>query len=752
MDNQSGIWQHFVFYLSLLVLAVALRIVPLLAGAPVWHPDEFNYTYFPLLFLEGNLKPYFYYYPHFHHYLLAVLYALFIAIQSLLTGWSFSQTVAHYYFWQTDDILFVGRAVSALLGAGSIVFSTLIARRVYGDWAAMASAAFATVSVLAIRQAPLAAADVPMTFWFVAALWAALRLPTCEKPRDYALAGIFIGLAAASKYHGALVAVAVAAAHLELRRPLLDRRLLLAACVAVATFFLASPYVLLEYERFAQDFGAVAQHVAAGRGNSGPAAWYHTRFTLWHNIGFLAAILSLAGIWSAIKSTNGRVLLTSFAVYYLAIGSGQLVFVRYALPVAALQCVLAAGGLVLVRQRRWRNGLLVLALLQPSYNALSVAQLLAAPDTRSEARQWIEQQVPAGSTLANFGGWAGDVQLETFEHLWWRTKYYVWNAGYEKLEQHLYFFEENASIPPFYHYAIQATNGERASGNSKIFADFSTPYAMLHRHPLGASHIDSSFARELAANAQRVATFIPKGIEEKDVSSYDPLDAYYVPIADFGSIAQPGPAIEIWRVEDIALPPPRPLSPVQALATAYLSGARAALAQQDPAAYISLATRARLLDPGQVDAAYHLNLGIAHRRLGNFQAALQQWQQALIFDSTLVAAHYNSGLVQRYDLGDIPEAVMAWQRALALDKNHLASREELALALGAQHQYQQAAQHWQRLLELSPTHIAAHLNLGLLYLRHLDDPARARMHLGAVLTLKPDHPQSEQIRAILQQR
>ena len=83
------------------------------------------------------------------------------------------------------------------------------------------------------------------------------------------------------------------------------------------------------------------------------------------------------------------------------------------------------------------------------------------------------------------------------------------------------------------------------------------------------------------------------------------------------------------------------------------------MAQQDPAAYISLATRARLLDPGQVDAAYHLNLGIAHRRLGNFQAALQQWQQALIFDSTLLAAHYNSGLVQRYDLGDIPEAVMA---------------------------------------------------------------------------------------------
>ncbi len=708
MISKRALW------IGLGIFALVLRLGPLLVGKPVWHPDEFNYTYFPLLFFAGDLNPDFFYYPHFHHYLLAVCYTPFLALQALLRGWSFAQTVAHYYFWQTEDILLVGRAVSALLGAATIAWLTLITRRIYGDWAAMAGAAFAAVSVLAVRQAPLAAADVPMSFWFAAALWAALRLSAHERLRDYALAGLLVGLADSSKYHGALIAVAVAVAHLQLRRSPLDKRLLLAAFVSIATFSLTSPYVLIEYERFAQDFGAVVDHVAGGRDDLGPAAWYHARFTLWHNLGPLAAALSLAGIWHALHSANGRVLLVSFAVYYIAISSGQLVFVRYALPVAVLQCALAAGGLALVRRRRWRTYLLLLALLQPTYNALSVAYLLSKQDTRSQARQWIEQRVPAGSTLANFGGWAGDVQVETFEHLWWRSKYYVWNAGYEPFEEHLYFFEKNSPISPFYHYAIQAGNGENAHGSTKILDDFSTPYAILHRHPLGSSHIDTAFARELPDHAQLVATFAPRELE-KNAASYDPLDAYYVPLAHFNGLDRPGPAVEIWRVNHIEMPQQRVLSPIQAIATAYMSGARAALDQQDPATYVRLAARALLLDPQQLDAAYQLNLGIAQRRLGHFQAALQQWQQALMLDSTLVAAHYNSGLVYHYDLGNTPEALKAWRRALALDDEHLLSREQLALALSDQHQYAEAARHWRRLLQL-----------------------------------RPDHPQGEQIRAFLQ--
>jgi|GEM_PF-817010 len=733
---------------TLLLVAGALRLGPLLVGKPAWHPDEFNFVYWPLLFFDGDLNPDFFYYPHFHYYLLASFYALFFALQSLLAGWSLSQSAAHYYFWQADDILLIGRLVSALMGVGTVLWLALIARRLYGDSAALATAALAAVSVLAVRQAPLAAADVPMTFWFVAALWAALRLSAHERARDYALAGLLVGLAAASKYHGALIAVALIAAHVQLHRSLFDKRLWLSALISIIAFALTSPYVLIEYERFIQDFRAVVAHTAAVRGDLDPAAWYHARFSLLHNLGYVGSVLALAGIWRSGQSAEGRVLLVSFATYYIAISSGELVFVRYALPAAALQCLLAAGGLTLVRPQRWGTCLLVLALAQPFYNALSVTQLLSAQDTRAQARQWIEREVPAGSTLANFGGWAGDPQIETFEHLWWRTKYYVWNAGYEQLEAHLNFFEQESSIPPFYHYAIQAGNGEKAQGDLEAIDAFSTPYALLHRHPLGASHIDSLFAQQLPNSAQRVATFAPQGLDQSN-PSYDPLDAYYVPLAHFNKLQQPGPAIEIWRVAHISTPPPRTTTPLRALAAAYMSGARGALAQEDPASYVRLSARALLLDPGQLNAAYQLNLGIAHRRLGHFQKALAQWRQALLFDSTFVAAHYNSGLVHRYDLDNTHAALRAWQRALTLDAEHLASREQLAIALGEERQYQEAEQHWLHLLERKPDYVTAHLNLGIIYRHHLNEIDKARSHLNKVLDLRPDHPQNEEIRAFL---
>ena len=87
---------------------------------------------------------------------------------------------------------------------------------------------------------------------------------------------------------------------------------------------------------------------------------------------------------------------------------------------------------------------------------------------------------------------------------------------------------------------------------------------------------------------------------------------------------------------------------------------------------------------------------------------------------------------------------------LVFDDQHLASREQLALALREDHQYEEAARHWQRLLDIEPDYAAAHLNLGQMYLRNLNNPDKARSHLYKVLDLRPDHPQNEEIRAFLQ--
>ena len=87
-----------------------------------------------------------------------------------------------------------------------------LARRLYGPRAGLIGLRLAAVSVLAVRQSPVAGLDVPMTMWYVAAVWGAVRLVRSPGAKDYVWAAVLSGLAASTKYHGALASLAIVAA------------------------------------------------------------------------------------------------------------------------------------------------------------------------------------------------------------------------------------------------------------------------------------------------------------------------------------------------------------------------------------------------------------------------------------------------------------------------------------------------------------------------------------------------------------
>lgn len=705
------------------LIGTTLRLWGLIFGQPAWHPDEFNFVYWPLLFFEGDLNPEVFYYPHLLYYLLTLVYGAVFIGHWLVSGWDIQQTAALYYFWRAEEILLIGRSVCALFGAGTIVWIALIARRVYGPMAGVLAGAFAAVSVLGVRQATLAAADTPMAFFFCAAVWAALRLMERSSYKDYALAGLLVGFAAGTKYHGAIVGVVVLAAHWQVGRSLLDGRLWSGGLLAAVVFAATSPYILIDFDRFREGLIAVAEHTATGRGDLGPAWWYHIHFTLRHNLGWLGAGLAVAGAAVAWRNPQGRILLVSVLAYYLVISTGRLAFVRYALPLAALQCVLAAGVLVLLN--RYRFGVLIagLALCEPLYGAAHVANLLAAADTRSAARAWIEEHVPSGATLGNFGGWAGDVQLQTFEHLWWRVQHYELQVGYIPLEAHLTFFDAQAVLPPYYHYSVQYGNRQHLTGSMDLLDDFACDFAILHRHSLAYSSIDSTFSAALDQQATLSTRFSAEGLAIS-APAYDPIDAYYVPLGDFGGLRQAGPEVEIWRIRPTPLPRSTP-TPRQALGGAYMAGAFSALDQEDLLAFQRLSARALSLDSRLDDARYRLKAGDALRRLGRHQQALAHWRHAAALDETSAEPHYNSGVVHHYDLRNEEMAMRAWQQALAVDPDHVASLGQMAAARRRQGQYEEAASLWRRTIQLDPQNADAFYNLGLVFGHDLDDSETA---------------------------
>lgn len=619
---------------AVLVLAGLLRLWGLVLGAPPRHPDEFNFVYWPLLFfVGGDLNPGFFYYPHLQYYLLGLVYGAHFLWQQLFgAGWTLEQSAAYYYFWESDTPLLVARLVSVGMALVTVWWAGELARRVYGPWAGLAAALLLAVGVLHVRQSALAAVDVPMTCWYVGAVWAAVRLLGRQRPCDYALAAVLVGLAGATKYQGALAGAAVLGAHLLAGRSLLDRRLWLAGLAALGTFLATSPYVALDFAAFRSGFSAVAEHTLQGRDDLGWGWWYHLHTSLRHNLGWPGLALLLLALAHACWRPRREVwvVFCAFAAYFLVIGAGRLVFVRYAVPLAALQAVLVAGLLAQLKGIRWRWLGLGLVALAPLYHSSRVAQLRAAADTRQEARQWIEARVPAGASLCNFGGWAGDPALDTVEELWRKTSYFVRQTG-SSPEVLMPFLDRTAPPSPFYSLAIQPGSRQLDQGSRQAVETYACGYVLLNRHPLSTSRLDAGFLAELPALGEQVARFGPAE-QEGEGPAYDPLDAYFIPLGDFGDLRQPGPQIEVWQLRGQPPSEGRPGSGRQLFAAAFMRAAQSMLEEGKAKDFLDLAGRACDLDPAQADTRFHILAGRACVQLGGYQAALDHWQQALALD------------------------------------------------------------------------------------------------------------------------
>jgi tetratricopeptide (TPR) repeat protein/4-amino-4-deoxy-L-arabinose transferase-like glycosyltransferase len=792
------------FALIIIVLLAALPRVLMLGGVDsIWHPDEFYFVYKPLGFFGGDLNPHLFNYPSLSFYLTALLYGVVFVWQQLFgAGMSLDEWVLYHYFWHPEELLPLARFLALSFALGTIYLTGLIAEKLTDARTGLVAALLASLSIIHLRQSPLAAVDLPMCFWLLAALYFSLRLVEENRLRFYLLAGICTGLAASSKYPGALVGAAVFSAHIlgatalslrALAARFAAGRLWLAALVSLLSFVCTSPYVLIDFATFWQYFARELAHAASGHGaDLGTGWWYHLATTLRYNLGWLGLVGLAAGLCVVLKRPTRLtwVLLATWLVFYLAIGSSRTVFVRYALPLCLLQAIFCA--LVFYHLGRWRWSLLLLSLLlvEPLYASQRLVQIVSGQDTRLQARRWIEEHVPAGSTLCNFGGWYGDVPLRTFEQVWWQ----LWNYenAYPELAKsakadsrlprallaQLDFLEDTRPRAPYYSYIIDSGNHPDERGSLRAIGDHDCDCVVLHRHPLSYSSIDSTFYTALKERGTLLASFVPTGLAAAH-PTYDPIDAYYVPIGDFGELKMPGPAVEIWRLkpEEIGN---YPRSASQLFAQGYAIGSSVRLVQKRPAEAYAMNTRALALDAANGEAL--LTRALLYREKGDRQEAMRLLRAVLEREPQQATALYNLALLAEQG-AELNAAADAFTRFIALRPDYAPAYRELGVVRYRQRQYQQALEMAERGLALAPDEPGFYYNMALAHIglgqteravsileRRLQDAPRdahahfllgnsyaalgrrnsARLHYEQMLELDPAHPRAPSIRLLLQ--
>ena len=448
--------------LAILALALGLRLAGVAWGLPYSFVNADESMVVPKAFAaaNGHPNPQFFFYPSFFFYLTAALYVLAAPVWWLLGNGNFlSQTS---FVVDPGPYFLLGRLLSVAMGTASVYLLYRLGRDAFGRPAGLLAALALAVVPLHVAYSHMAVTDVTaVTFALLAlvllhqAAGARADAPAASAPatssgrgsgdahergraaaparrtrRLLVLGAVAAGLATSTKYNlGMLVLPATVAAVYACKGeaaarvaaggralPVWLRLLVLRLYLPMlAAFVVASPFVLLDAPHFVGDF--LRQTEIMDRGwlgfeNVGNGFWYNVTPNLTGAIGVAALVLGVAGLgWALWRRTRLDLIVAPYVIlYFVYIGTWKELADRYLLPIVPLLLLLAVRLAVeLVQRARPRARpavtaavavVLGVALALPLADSIAFDRTLSGTDTREVAREWIQDNVPAGSLIA----------------------------------------------------------------------------------------------------------------------------------------------------------------------------------------------------------------------------------------------------------------------------------------------------------------------------------------------------------------
>lgn len=377
-----------------------------LPGFTHYHPDEHALVDRATAILQtGDWAPGRFNYPPLYAYLQVGGVAASFVLGKALGLWDTMPGYPLPHFFQ------VARATTALLGTLTVLVVYLAGRSVFGRWSGLLAAVLLGGTYLHIIHSHYATMDVMAGFWTALCLYFSFAWWQRGGARRGLLAGLCAGLAGATKYNAALVAI------VPLAVPLLSApsvrsltRLAWPAIGLALGFLVANPFALLRWEEFQAGISAVLGHYGTAQpGFEGLGNWRWYLSILFTSADALAVATCLAGlaILVARKPRRGLLLLLFPAAYFAMVSSFVVRFERNLVPI--LPFLALAGGWLLdtVAERllpgraRAASLLATSAILAlPLVAAVSLNLQLAGTDYREAAGHWLEQNVEPGTRIA----------------------------------------------------------------------------------------------------------------------------------------------------------------------------------------------------------------------------------------------------------------------------------------------------------------------------------------------------------------
>lgn len=568
-------------YLTLVLIGffgLLVRLWGINFGLPYgvyFRPDEQIVVNYALSFGKGDFNPRWFMWPTLQMYITFMLYGVYFIILLILGLVRTAGDFANFYYLNPGPFYLIARLLSSFAGAATVISLYYLGRRAYSQRTGLLASLFLAFAFLHVRDSHFARSDALMTFFLVLAFIYVFRIYLSGKNKDYLLAGLFAGLAISTKYTAVLILVPMVISHFfryqgkPLKDSILTPNLWLMFFLCIFSFFLGSPFALLDFRTFLRDFGSLFGKFQQGWGvDLIPGWWYHLSVSLKYGLGFPLLILALGGVIRTVfhSRKEGFLFLSFIFPYYLYIGSWKINMVRDIFPLLPFLCLLAAGFVKLLisflsslkMSRFFRQsviGLLIGVILCGSgYRLFRHNWLLCQKDTRILAKEWIETNIPSRTRIAMTG-----YQVYNFPPIWeskesisrrlqgkykgGKFTFYLNGQFYSRLPQyHLFVIHEGKSV--------SIDEYTRISPDLKMLRKERIKYIITFESPLILYSSDKKVTEKICKQAPLVKEFSPFKTGIKSAPLYDQLDAYYVPLARFKGIQRPGPVIKIYQLKN----------------------------------------------------------------------------------------------------------------------------------------------------------------------------------------------------------
>ncbi len=395
-------------FVAIVVFAAVARLTHLAWDQNhFFHPDERAVTG---SVMQLSFKP-LQWNPHFFAYGSLPIYLTKIT----------TSAVAHITPWAAsyDGVTLNGRRLSAVIGTLTVLVLMLLGSRLYDRTVGLLAGFLLAACVLHIQNSRFLTVDITLTFCVLLCLYQLVRVSAEGRTTQFVLAGVFIGLAVATKFSAMplLLPLGIAALHryvVERRLVPIAGRCLLAVLAAAAAFALAEPYAVMDFRAFFHDLmeqsgmvrnAGVFPYTTQYMGT--PKYWYDlTQLVLWG----MAPALGLAAVWGSLmrvgiawreKRAEDWILLSWVVPFFLITGWFEVKFPRYLLPIYPLMILWAAEWLV----RRYRRGTLLgrvalpVVVLGTLAAAFAFMSIYTRPHPVVTASEWVYKHIPPGTKI-----------------------------------------------------------------------------------------------------------------------------------------------------------------------------------------------------------------------------------------------------------------------------------------------------------------------------------------------------------------